>query len=501
MVGRRAFAALALAGALVVPVPAFASSVVLPGDPGASTYDTPKPKPKPTATPEATPRPTPKPVRKPKKTPKPTPRPARVWATAPALKVALAPMTESLTIGVTEDEATPLQMAIDSGYFRDAGFTEVALIDVPDPLAALAADDVQFAVADAVLAAEAQAADASLQAVAGYQNYAGIDDAYGGTVIVAAPGLVAEEPSTVSAFTRAYVQSLLQLARADRKADEPTNGAFAPFDGGFGARKVDGGWGQLDEYLTGQVGDTFDVQSFVADDTLNLAQIAAKRKLNPVGDLAGKPESRSITVGLPATTLAGSPIEQAQEKGYFKSAGFKSVATPDIEEPLLGVIQGDLDLAVIDTADALDGASQGLPLVALAGHRNFTADGSYGGDVVVTSQDFLDANGATATAFLTAYVRALQDLQNEGDNAAFAPFTGGFDASGPIAGWTELTAFADETIGDAAAVDELVDSGPLSRAQVWWGVPAELTPSVQPTGEPGASPEPSPSPEPTESGA
>ncbi len=182
--------------------------------------------------------------------------------------------------------------------------------------------------------------------------------------------------STVSAFTRAYVQSLRQLARADRKADEPANGAFAPFDGGFGARKVDGGWGQLDEYLTGQVGDTFDVQAFVSDDTLNLAQIAAKRKLNPVGDLAGKPESRQHH-GRPARGHARrQPHRAGPGEGVLQVSRLQvGRRREDIEEPLLGVLQGDLDLAVIDTADALDGASQGLPLVALAGHRNYTADG------------------------------------------------------------------------------------------------------------------------------
>ena len=484
--------ALLLAVALPTPVSAAISGPVV--DPGGAIFDTPKPKPK--TTPKATPRP----QKKPRKTPKPTGQSARVWGTAPVFKVALAPTSDTIVVGVPADSAAPLVAAVDSGFMADAGFAEVTLTEVDDPVAALEAGDLQFAVVDAVEAASAQADDPSLQAIAGYQNYAGEDGAYGGTVLVAAPGLVAQQPATVAAFTSAFIRVLRRLAKADAQADQPSNAAFAPYDGGFGSRKNESGWGELDEYLAAEVDETFDARAFVSEDTLNLAQLAQRRKLNPVTDRAGKPSSTRITVGLPAATLVGSPIEQAQSKGYFKKAGFKKVTVEDIEEPLLGVLQGDLDIAVLDTADALDGASQGLPLVAIAGHRNYDPVGEYGGDVVAVSQDFLDTQPATVTAFLTAYVRALQDLRREDGSTSFAPFTGGFDLSGPDAGWSELTAYAAETVGDGDAVEQLVGVDPLRRAQVWWGVPAAGTPSSGPTVEASASPEPSTSPAPSESG-
>lgn len=404
------------------------------------------------------------------------------------------PARESIVVGVPEDAAVPLEIAVDSGFFAAAGFADVTLTQVSDPLAALDSGELQFAVVDTVAAATAQGDDPSLRAVAGYANYGGQDGAYGGTVLLAAPGLTTQEPSTVAAFTSAYVRALRGLAKADRAADEPTYASFAPYDGGFGGRSQDNGWGELDDYLASGLGDTFDVRAFVSEDTLNVAQVAQGRKLNPRTDLAGKPESRQITVGLPASALAGSPIEQAQAKGYFERAGFAAVNIEDIEEPLLGVLQGDLDIAVLDTADALDGASQGLPLVAVAGHRNYGADGGYGGEVVAVSQDVLTEQGSTVTAFLTAYVRALQDLAGDDGNAAFAPFTGGFDASGPDAGWTELTSYAVETVGDGQAVEQLVVAEPLTRAQVWWGVPGTVTPASSTTPEPAASPEPGASP-------
>ena len=498
---RRLPVVIALLAALALPLPALAVSSAPVVDAG-SGYDTPKPKrtPKPD-TEQATPKPTPKPTKEPKPNPKPTKKAVRVWATAPVFKVAMAPVSDTLVVGVPADADAPLQAAIDADLFEDAGFAGVTLAEVDDPIAALDSGELQFAVVDALEAAAAQAVDPTLQAVAGYQNYAGEEGAYGGTVLLAAPGLVDREPATVAAFTGAYVGALRTLQKADRRADQPANAAFAPYDGGFGARKSEDGWGDLQGYLATGLGEDFDVRAFVSEDTLNLAQVAEGRKLNPVTDLAGKPASKRITVGLPGETLAGSPIEQAQAKGYFKQAGFKAVEIEDIEEPMLGVLQGDLDIAVLDTADALDGASQGLDLVAVAGHRNYDAEGAYGGDVVAVSQDYLDEEGATVTAFLTAYVRALLDLQRQDESAAFAPFTGGFDASGPDAGWTELTAYANETIGDAQAVEELVASQPLTRAQVWWGVPAEVTSSSPPSAEPNASPEPSASPEPTKSGA
>ncbi len=164
------------------------------------------------------------------------------------------------------------------------------------------------------------------------------------------------------------------------------------------------------------------IDGFVAANTLNVAQALLGLPPNPDTGLAGAPGLTEISVGLPMADGAASPILVADEAGYFTEAGFDSVEIIDVEEPLLGVLTGELDFGVTGVADAADGASQGLPMAAIAGHRNYV-DGVYGGDVLIVTADLLQNDPTTATAFLIAYVRGLRDLMDDPD---FAPHDGGF---------------------------------------------------------------------------
>ncbi len=345
----------------------------------------------------------------------------------------------------------------------------MSLVETDDPIGDLQAGDLQFAVVDAVDAANAFVDDPTLQVVAGYQNYGGEDGAYGGTVLVAAPGLVAEEPATVAAFTQGYIRGLKQTAKAAGKELSALVTPFAPFNGGFGSRSDEGGLGQLSTYLS-EAGLDVDMEALVSEHTLNLSQASLDISPNPVTNLAGVPAVSSVTVALPGG--GPSPIVLADNNGYFESAGIKNVDIVDVESPLLGVLQGDLDMAVVDLVDALEGADQGLPLVAVAGHRNYTEDGEYGDDVLAVSSDFLELEGATVSAFLTAYVRALRDIESSTEVGVFGPFDGGFGNVDEGAGLAEMQAFAVEEIGGDVDISALVDPSAVQRAQTWWGLPA-----------------------------
>jgi ABC-type nitrate/sulfonate/bicarbonate transport system substrate-binding protein len=477
----RPFIALALLAVMAVPLPVAA---VADGGIGSDTatpvFDTPAPKATPKPAPRATPKPTPKPTKKP--TPKPTKKPVlKIYALAPH-KAALRPASGAVSVALPSDDAdlrAPLQFAIDEGFMKDAGFDEVELVAADSTIEALRAGEQDFAVADTLEAFAAFVEDPSLQAVAGYQNYAGEDGAYGGSVLLAAPGLVAEEPSTVSAFTKAYARALRKLG----KADAPDGGAFAPYDGGFGSRKVEAGWGELTSYVSDALGEELDLEAFVSEHTLNVGQASLGMGSNPLSAVAGKPASSEIVIGLPVDDLAGSPIQTAKKKRYFKSAGLTDVTITDVEEPLLGLLQGELDFAVIDALDAADGYSQGLPLAAISAHRNYGDDGAYGGDVIAVSQDFLEQEGSTVTAFLTAYLRAMRDGQDADEASDFAPFDGGFGTFDPELGWSEFAAYVSEAIGTDTELDGFVASDALERARTWWGIPAVSEPDEPSTTE------------------
>jgi ABC-type nitrate/sulfonate/bicarbonate transport system substrate-binding protein len=457
-----------------------------------SSFDTPAPTPRPTR-PQRPPDTEKKPKKAVKKTRK-TGRPDKPAAVETPPAAAITPLRSSLRVGMPADilGQAPLLLADEAGYFDEAGFDAVTLVPIEDAIADLQAGELDVAVVDVKAAEAAGLAGPPLRAVAGYRNYTGDDGAYGGDALAATSDLVANEPSTVSAFVRAYLRGLRQLDgakraskaldtiqdagvpldRDQREAWPDAVAAFAPFDGGLGSVRDEGGWGELGEYLTTADGIEPDLDSLVAQPTLNISQASLGSSLNPVGDLGGDPGVTKITVGLPAAAGGSDPISRASEAGYLEDAGFTEIEVMDVEQPLLGVLQGELDFAVIDAVDAADGAAQGLPLVALAGHRNQAADGTYGGDVLAVSADLLEQESSTVAAFLAAYVRALQDIGETGSDASYAPFDGGFGDRSQGGGLAQLDAYVSEALGTEIALEGLVAAGPLQAAQAWYGLPA-----------------------------
>ena len=442
--------------------------------------------------------PAPEPNTAPKPTPRSTPRPQASQApTVPSVLV--APARTALSVGYSGASLmgqAPLLVAQEAGYFDDVGLTSVTVSRSPSVLADVLSGALDFAVVDAREAAAASANDPTFRAIAGYRNYT--DGTYGGDVLVAAPGLVADEPATVIAFLVAYIRTLQDFSQADTAnaalslieetdlAIDPAltadwTGAlnvFAPFDGGFGDPADEGGLGELTAYLSNPDGTAPDLGAFIAGNTLSIAQALSGLAPNPANPLAGAPGITELTVGLPLADGEIGPIARALDAGYFADVGFSSVDVIDVEEPLLGVLQGQLDFGVIDAVDAADGSIQGLPLAALAGHRNYDLDGTYGGDLLVASSDVLAEEGATASAFLVAYVRALQELQ---DDARLAPFDGGFGARDQSGGLGELDAYLQTELNADPGLEALVQSAPLDYAQAWWGLPANPTPVADPT--------------------
>jgi len=402
------------------------------------------------------------------------------------------PGRPAITVGYTGDgilAQAPLLLALAAGYFEDAGFEHVDVVRVGDPLDGLLPGDLEFGVTDARAAAAAVARQPGLQAVAGYRNQPADGD-YEGDLIVAAPGLVENEPGTVLAFLGAYIRALQALADADSDAVDVLEGTdvavdpevaadwaaalsvYAPFDGGFGDVEDDGGLGQLAAYLTDEEGTEPDLDALIAEHTLAIAQLGAGLAPNPLNDLAGPPGITDLSVG--QSGAVDGPIARALEAGYFEDAGFDSVEVVDVGEPLLGVLQGELQLGVMDSLDAADGSAQGLPLLALAGHHNYSSDGAYGGDVVVSSADSVAQEASTLSAFLIAYVRALRDLAPD-DAGEFAPFDGGFGARDQGGGLGELGTYLESGLGSDVDLDTLIDERVLQYAQAWWGLPANPT--------------------------
>ena len=457
--------------ALLAPLPVLAAARDVPTQAGRVVYDTPAPATDAEATPEPTRR------------PRPTAPPA-------VSDFPLTPDRDALTIGYSGGSIirqAPLLVAQLAGYFDEVGLPRVTISRSQDVLADVLSGDLDIAVVNTREVAQANLEDPTFQAIAGYRNYA--DGSYGGDVVVAAPGLVTAEPATVLAFLVAYIRALQDLSEADAAtaalalieqtdlaidpelaADWPTAvSEFAPFDGGFGALDEEGGLAELTTYLIDGGLTEPDLQALIAADTLSIAQAWSGLSPNPLNPLAGGPGITDIVVGLPLADGDSGPISTALEAGYFEDAGFASVELIDVEEPLLGVLQGQLDLGVIDAVDAADGSIQGLPLAALAGHRNYDGDGAYGGDLLVASADVLSEESSTLSAFLVAYLRALADLR---DDPTLAPHDGGFGARDQAGGLGELTAYLQAELNLDPELATLIDTGPLAYAQAWWGLPA-----------------------------
>lgn len=504
--------------ALLVPTAAVAINVPRGGEVGANpSFDTPAPTPTPKPRPRKTPKPTKKPIKKPAKTAKPTATPGPIAGPALVLgatPLGLPPTRDSLTVGYYEPGLVgqlPLVVAQLAGYFQDAGFASVTLIEVDSPLVDVQNGAIDFAAAPAGDAFAAYLDGSGAPAVAGYRNYTGKRGRFGGDLLVATPGLVEHEPATVIAFLSAYTRALRDLAepraaartlaliqandltvppKLARKWDKEL-AAFAPFDGGFGSYADASGYGELLDYLDDKLRDYLverpsgepDVQDFLAEDTLNIAQASVGLHPNPDAGLVGPPSITHIRVGRPADPEGGqSPVDVAAAAGYFTAAGFESVEIMDIEQPVLGLLNDELDFGVVDTVDAADGSAQGLPAVAAAGHRNYAADGSYGGDVMLTTRDLLADETTTASAFLIAYLQGLADMAE--DAPAFAQFDGGFGAADD-GGLAELESYLTDALGESPDLDALIQPRVLEFAQAWWGLPANPSSAAEPA-NPGA---------------
>ncbi|MFV2064631.1 MAG: hypothetical protein ACC726_14145 [Chloroflexota bacterium] len=447
---------------------------------------------------------TPAPNKKPRKTPKPN-RPDRTLppTVAPTLvlgaaPVSLPPAREAIVVGYREPGVLgqlPLLLAQLKDYYGEAGFGAVTVVEVNDTLRDLKNGDLDFAVIPSRDAFKAFRDDPSVRAVAGYQNYGGKKGRFGGDLLVARPGLIADGPTTIIAFLSAYIRALqdlsdpgsaaeaLSLIQAGDLAVQPNVAqdwekkiaAFAPFDGGFGALAEEGGIGELAAYLANKKGKEPALNDFIAAQTLNIAQALLELPSNPDAGLVGVPTLTDISIGLQLSDESPSPVVVADAAGYFIDAGFETVEIMDVEQPLLGLLNGGLDFVVVDAVDAAEGASQGLPLAAIAGHQNYAADGTYGGDLVLATTDLLDTDSSTATAFLIAYLQGLNDLKDSVNAAGFAPHDGGFGVRDEGGGTAELGAYLAQEMGQEPDLDGLIDSGTLEFAQAWWGLPANPT--------------------------
>jgi hypothetical protein len=324
---------------------------------------------------------------------------------------------------------------------------------------------------------------------------------------VATPGLVEGEPSTVIAFLAAYIRALRDLGDpamqpeafgliessallADSGASDWPGGvaSYAPFDGGFGSLEDEGGLGELGLWLSDPEDEVPDLDSIIARHTLTIAQLWLGLEPNPDSPLAGSPARTQISVGLGADD-GTSPVSVALQAGYFEAAGFESVELVEVEEPILGVLTGELDFGILDALQAADGTAQGLPLRALAGHRNDDV-GSPGRNLLVASADLVEGDASTAASFLMAYIRGLRDLTGSGDGA-YAPFDGGFGSLEDEGGLGQLRTSIAGVLGEDADLEALVAREPLEYAQAWWGLPANPVRLFPPEGpEPDGSPAP-----------
>ena len=443
-----------------------------------------------TPAPAPTPTPTPPPVTSggdsgADATPEPTPRPTeppRVTFEVPA------PAREELHVGYAGGDImdqAPLLVAAETGLFDEVGLTRVVVARTNDVLADVRSGDLDIGVVSATDAFAAVGEDPSLQAIAGYRNYRASGD-YRGEVLLAAPGLVAAEPTTVGAFLAAYIGALQLFAdeqgleqtyeaveatdlvlRRDRDEWAQAVQAFAPFDGGFGSLEDEAGLGELSRHLAADDEASADLAGFIATDSLAAAQTRLGLTANPAHAFAGLPGVDGITVAMRDPADPASPIALALDAGHLADAGFDSVEVVAADEPLLGVLQGQVEFGVMDARDVAEATAQGLPLAAVAGHRNYAEAGSYGGDVIVASLDLLEQEGSTVGAFLTAYVRALQDLADDETAAPFRPHDGGFGDPEQAGGLGELSAY----LGSAVELAAFGDIRPLNYAQTWWGLP------------------------------
>jgi hypothetical protein len=157
------------------------------------------------------------------------------------------------------------------------------------------------------------------------------------------------------------------------------------------------------------------------------------------------PETPTVTIGYADGSLIGRiALVLADAQGYFADAGFTDVRMVPVQEPLPGLLNGDLDFAVLDARQAADANALGLPIEAIAGYRVEpsatpapTAAGSAGSvsrDLIAATSDTVTTRPGTVTAFTIAYVRALVDLHARYLGAAGATPSAGASAGSTGAG-------------------------------------------------------------------
>lgn len=236
------------------------------------------------------------------------------------------------------------------------------------------------------------------------------------------------------------------------------------------------------------------------------------------------PEVTSITIGYHATDLAGSaPLLLAIDRGYFTAAGFTDVQLLQAQEPLPGLLDGQLAFAVLQTLDAVNAATSGLPIVAIAGYRNdLTNLTATGGDLVAADSDFAAQNPNTVIAFTTAYIRALADLRDPAGYEAlftlatnagipldaamladwpaqqllFAPFDGGFGDVADGGGLGQLARYLAANLAASPDLPTFIAIDSLNAAQAQLGLPPDPDPAAL-IPVPGASDAPAASTQPS----
>jgi ABC-type nitrate/sulfonate/bicarbonate transport system substrate-binding protein len=388
----------------------------------------------------------------------------------------------------------PLLVAQARGYFQQAGFDLVNLVEVEEPIAGVLGGELDLGVITTVDAVNGIAQGLPLQVVAGYHNYRDGGDAYGGDVLAATSDLVAADPGTITAFLSAYLRALQDiadpasqeaiLALADAAGIPVTNegrreyagraAEYAPFDGGFGDRGNGGGLGELQAYLTAELDSVPDLSTVIAWPQLLVGQASQVLPSNPISLLLDPPRITLPRVGVPIGDADASlPFTTAQDLDAFTPVGLDGVEIVESETPIAALLAGEVDLAVVSAEELVTSATQGLPVFAVAGHRNVPgADAT--ATVLAASSDLLDADPGTVTAVLRAYIAGLQALSGDVESPAaqaYAPFDGGFGPADDAGGLGSLA----ELAGSESAAAALVAWSSLVVAQTTLNLPANPT--------------------------
>jgi|GEM_PF-4160856 len=155
------------------------------------------------------------------------------------------------------------------------------------------------------------------------------------------------------------------------------------------------------------------------------------------------PELTSIMVGTQAGDLVSqAPVLLADDRGYFTDAGFTTpVGVMVVQEPLPGLLNGQLALAILDTRTVADATAAGVGLRIVAGYQDPSLAVVEIPRLLVASADTVDRYPGTVAAATAAYIRALGDL---GDPATAVAFLDGVITSGFVVSDAERAAWPAE---------------------------------------------------------